>query len=58
MVVLPRHQAKKPAMFFPAAMRLRATNRPAMNDAQQAEPQFVNFANHKFESSVTLVSGF
>jgi hypothetical protein len=54
---LPRHQAKKPPMLFPAAMRLRATNRPSVDHAEQPKPELVEFANHVlFLSRVSCIS--
>jgi hypothetical protein len=47
-IVLPRHEPPKPAHFFPLAMGNGLPNRPAMNDAEQSEPELVEFANHIF----------
>ena len=47
-LVLPLHEPAKPPFLFPAAMRHGLPNRPAMHHAQQAEPEFVEFANHNF----------
>ena len=48
----------KPALFLPLAMRLRATDCPAMDDAEQSEPQFVEFANHRFQFSFCAFCAF
>ena len=51
------HQLLEPPLLFPPAMRLAATDRPAMHHAEQPEPKFVNFANHSFLSFLPLRSG-
>ena len=40
------HEPIEPPRLFPAAMRFRLPDRPAMNETEHAEPQLVEFANH------------
>jgi len=56
--VLPRHQPPKSAQLFAPTMRLPAPQRPAMRHAEQPEPPFVEFANHRFPISGFQVSAF
>ena len=47
------HKAAEPPLFLPAAMRLRTTDRPPVNDAEQPKPNAVNFSFHGFFSSLS-----
>jgi hypothetical protein len=42
------HQPPEAALLFPLAMRAGPPNRPAMNDAEDAEPESIDFSEHIF----------